>query len=53
LIPIGQNPLLFQLLGTIYGGDGITNFAVPDLRKAAPNGLTYTICDNGVFPSLR
>lgn len=32
LLDIGQNSALFTLLGTTYGGDGITTFAVPDLR---------------------
>lgn len=36
LIPIQQNPALFSLLGTIYGGNGRTNFALPDLRGRAP-----------------
>ena len=53
LLSIAQNPSLFQILGTTYGGDGQTTFALPDLRSAAPNGLTYTICDDGVFPSPR
>lgn len=32
LLPIAQNSALFSLLGTTYGGDGITTFALPDLR---------------------
>ena len=32
LLPIAQNQALFSLLGTIYGGDGRTTFALPDLR---------------------
>ena len=32
LLSIAQNTALFSILGTIYGGDGITNFALPDLR---------------------
>jgi microcystin-dependent protein len=32
LVPISQNPALFSLLGTFYGGDGQTTFALPDLR---------------------
>lgn len=32
LLPINQNQALFSLLGTTYGGNGITNFALPDLR---------------------
>ncbi|WP_149202377.1 phage tail protein [Actinotalea subterranea] len=36
LMPISQNTALFVLLGTSYGGDGITTFALPDLRGASP-----------------
>jgi microcystin-dependent protein len=36
LLPISQNTALFSLLGTIYGGDGRTTFALPDLRGRAP-----------------
>lgn len=32
LLPISQNTALFSILGTIYGGDGRTTFALPDLR---------------------
>ena len=53
LLSISQNSALFSLLGTLYGGNGSTNFALPDLRAAAPNGTTYTICDSGVFPTAR
>lgn len=51
LLPISQNIALFSLLGTNFGGNGSTTFALPDLRAAAPNGLTYSICDEGIFPS--
>ncbi|MEO8860332.1 MAG: tail fiber protein [Ginsengibacter sp.] len=36
LMAISQNQALFALLGTTYGGDGITNFALPDLRGRVP-----------------
>jgi len=36
LVPIDQNPDLFNLIGTTYGGDGKTTFALPDLRGRAP-----------------
>jgi microcystin-dependent protein len=36
LMPISQNTALFSLLGTTYGGDGITNFALPNLQGASP-----------------
>ncbi|MEP3837561.1 MAG: tail fiber protein [Algibacter sp.] len=35
LLPISQNTALFSILGTIYGGDGRTTFALPDLRGRA------------------
>ena len=38
LLPIAQNSALFSLLGTSFGGDGRTNFALPDLRGAAAIG---------------
>ena len=36
LLPISQYNALFSILGTIYGGDGRTTFALPDLRGRAP-----------------
>lgn len=36
LLPIAQNTALFSLLGTTYGGDGRTTFALPDLRGRIP-----------------
>jgi microcystin-dependent protein len=36
LLPISQNTALFSLLGTNYGGNGTTNFALPDLRGRVP-----------------
>jgi microcystin-dependent protein len=38
LMPISQNTALFSLLGTFYGGDGRTTFALPDLRGRVPIG---------------
>ena len=35
LLPIAQNQALFSILGTTYGGDGRTTFALPDLRGRA------------------
>jgi microcystin-dependent protein len=44
LLPINQNQALFSLLGTTYGGNGQTTFALPDLRGRLPvhmgNGFT-------------
>jgi microcystin-dependent protein len=36
LLPINQNQALFSLLGTTFGGNGQTNFALPDLRARVP-----------------
>src|ERR1019366_6072763 len=54
LLPISQNTALFSLLGTTFGGDGISTFALPDLRGRAPihmgqgPGLSlYIIGQNG------
>ena len=38
LLAISQNSALFSILGTTYGGDGRTTFALPDLRGRAPIG---------------
>lgn len=36
LMPISENDALFALIGTTYGGDGETTFALPDLRSRVP-----------------
>ena len=51
ILSIASNTALFSLLGTNYGGNGKTTFALPDLRNAAPKGLIYGICTTGIFPS--
>ncbi len=38
LLPISQNTALFSLLGTLYGGNGTSTFALPNLRQRAPIG---------------
>ena len=49
LLPISQNTSLFSLLGTMYGGDGKSTFALPNLQGAAPlmagqgNGLSNRV----------
>ncbi len=50
ILSISQNTALFSLLGTTYGGDGISSFALPDLRSVTPNNMTYSICVAGIFP---
>lgn len=45
LLPINQNQALFSLLGTTYGGNGQTNFALPDFRGRTPIhvGASHTL----------
>jgi microcystin-dependent protein len=54
LLPISENETLFNLIGTTYGGDGQSTFALPDLRGRAPmhqgtssEGITYTLAEQG------
>ena len=50
LLPPNQFPALFTLLGTRYGGDGRTTFALPNL-PSPDNGVTqYIIAIEGIFP---
>jgi microcystin-dependent protein len=51
LMPINQNQALFSLLGTNFGGDGRTNFALPSLhgKEPAPH-LQYCIATVGEYP---
>lgn len=39
VLPISQNTALFSLLGTFYGGNGTTVFALPNLQGSAPMGM--------------
>lgn len=41
LMPISQNTALFSLLGTMYGGDGKSTFALPDLQDNVPIGMNW------------
>src|SRR3954470_1932090 len=45
LLPISENDTLFNLIGTTYGGDGQSTFALPDLRGRVPmhNGPQYSL----------
>lgn len=53
LLAISENETLFQLIGTTYGGDGQSTFAVPDLRGRVPvhigtgGGISYVIGEMG------
>jgi hypothetical protein len=50
LFPINAYSALYSIIGTTFGGNGTTNFALPDLRAFAPQGLQYSICIQGTFP---
>lgn len=49
LLPINQNQALFSILGTMYGGNGQTNFALPNLQSRIPlhQGAGYTVGQAG------
>jgi len=49
VMQINQNQALFALLGTTYGGNGVSTFQLPTMT--APTGMNYIIATNGVFPS--
>lgn len=66
ILDVQHNQALFSLLGTRFGGDGISNFALPDLRPWADAGPDYGkrtrrdwhddemvpyICLNGYYPA--
>jgi microcystin-dependent protein len=48
LLPINQNQALFSILGTAFGGDGITTFGLPDLRSRVPVGAGMGTPPNGL-----
>src|SRR3954453_23594068 len=49
LLPISENETLFQLIGTTYGGDGQSTFALPDLRGRIPvhQGNNFVLAETG------
>lgn len=49
LLPIAENETLFQLIGTTYGGDGESTFALPDLRGRVPihQGNGFILAETG------
>jgi microcystin-dependent protein len=60
IMQISQNQALYSLLGNMYGGDGSTTFALPDLRETDAEGHKHLgfevgkpsaiICVNGMYP---
>lgn len=49
LLPISENETLFQLIGTTYGGDGQSTFALPDMRGRLPihQGNGFILAETG------
>jgi microcystin-dependent protein len=49
LLPISENETLFNLIGTTYGGDGQSTFALPDLRSRVPihHGNGFILAETG------
>ena len=49
LLPISENETLFQLIGTMYGGDGESTFALPDMRGRIPihQGNGFILAETG------
>lgn len=59
ILPISQNTTMFSLIGTYYGGNGTSNFQLPNLQGTVPlgtgqgNGLSsYMIGEQGGVPSI-
>lgn len=59
LVPISENETLFQLIGTTYGGDGESTFALPNLASRVPihmgtssEGITYVIGESSGVESV-
>lgn len=50
-LPIMDNEALYSVIGLTYGGDGRTNFRLPDLTDAKPvQGMWYCISMDGAYP---
>jgi len=54
LLPISENETLFQLIGTTYGGDGQSTFALPQLQSRVPmhQGNGFTLAESGGAESI-
>ncbi len=54
ILAISQYDALFALFGWVYGGDGRTSFALPDMSKEIKvEGMRYCVVVRGIFPSKR
>ena len=49
VLPIAQYTALFSLIGTKFGGDGTSTFALPNYMGQAPEGSNYYICLQGTY----
>lgn len=50
-LPINQNQALFAVIGVTFGGNGSTDFALPNLKGKEPiPGMCYCIALQGIFP---
>ena len=50
VLPISEYEVMYSLLGTRYGGNGTSTFRLPDMRRTAPNHMTWGICMFGIYP---
>jgi microcystin-dependent protein len=53
LLPIAQNQALFSLLGTQFGGNGTTNFALPNLQSRTPIGYASSVDPSWQPPAVQ
>ncbi len=52
ILQIQQNTALYSLIGTKFGGNGTTTFALPNLQGAEPTpGTGFYICVSGIYPT--
>ncbi len=52
ILPIAPNTALYSLIGTRFGGDAKTTFALPNLSDVSPvSGTAYYICVAGMYPA--
>ena len=52
VLSIGEHQALYSLIGTQFGGNGYSTFALPDLRSKAPtHEMRYFIAIAGIYPS--
>ena len=51
VLNVNTNQALFSLIGSTYGGDGKTTFALPNLKGSEPlPNMKYYICTSGIYP---